>query len=114
MMINKTRQVLETLQLAFEQGGSLPAPVKDAMSRDFGEDITGYLYGVQVYGYSIIGIIFGDRNHRFLDGTPIQTSSVVNADVINEYVVVETLNSRYVVCEVAPGEELFRPTWQLH
>lgn len=73
------------------------------MQIDFGLEITGYLSSVE-YGTGELflkGIVFGDRGKRFDDGDPICTSIIMGAQEIQARLVVQTLSSRYVVCDWA-------------
>lgn len=92
----------------------IPLSVLDAMDKNFGEGITAFLCAVLLDGFSVNGIIFGDRTGRFRDGASIRTSTVIGAEMVSGYVVLETLNSRYVICDFSPASELFRPGQPLH
>lgn len=83
---------------------SIPAMVLDAMATDFGVAITGYLICAAAEGVTLIGIVFGDNRGRFKNGHSIRTSVVTGRQVIQGHVIVETLNSRYVICNWAPAE----------
>ncbi|UZJ58065.1 hypothetical protein OKW98_15740 [Pseudomonas sp. KU26590] len=80
---------------------SIPAMVLDAMATDFGVAITGYLICAAAEGVTLIGIVFGDNRGRFKNGHSIRTSVVMGRQVIHGHVIIETLNSRYVVCDWA-------------
>lgn len=80
---------------------STPAMVLDAMATDFGVAINGYLICAAAEGVTLIGIVFGDNKRRFKNGHSIRTSAVMGQQVIHGYVIVDTLNSRYVVCDWA-------------
>ncbi|POF95183.1 hypothetical protein BGP83_20075 [Pseudomonas putida] len=73
------------------------------MQAELGLEITGYLSSVK-YGTGELflrGIVFGDREKRFDDGELIRTSIIMASQEIQGYLVVQTLNSRYVVCDWA-------------
>ncbi|KTB88297.1 hypothetical protein AO069_06555 [Pseudomonas syringae pv. syringae PD2774] len=101
-------------RLESSQDYSIPSSVLDAMDKDFGEGITAFLCAVQLDGFSVNGIIFGDRTGRFRDGATVRTSTVIGAEMVSGYVVLETLNSRYVICDFSPVSELLRPGQPLH
>lgn len=82
---------------------AMPSSVKKAMQIDFGWEITAYLSSVE-YGTGELfleGIVFHDREKRFDDGDPIRTSIIMGSDQIHGYLIVQTLSSRYVVCDWA-------------
>ncbi|CAH0649914.1 MULTISPECIES: hypothetical protein [Pseudomonas] len=82
---------------------AMPSSVKQAMQIDFGREITAFLSSVE-YGTGELfleGIVFRDRENRFDDGDPIRTSIIMSSEEIQGYVVVQTLSSRYVVCDWA-------------
>jgi hypothetical protein len=78
---------------------SIPATVLNAMTIDFRVPISGYLICAEAEGVALIGIVFGDNKGRFRNGHSIRTSVVLERQVIHGHVIVETLNSRYVVCD---------------
>ncbi|KPC22677.1 Uncharacterized protein AC496_1537 [Pseudomonas savastanoi pv. glycinea] len=39
---------------------------------------------------------------------------MIGAEMVSGYVVLETLNSRYVICDFSPVSELLRPRQPLH
>lgn len=90
-----------------------PPAVVEAMSKDFGVLVTGYLSEAEIKGYSVVGNIYSDQTRRFEDGARIQTSSVVGADLIHGLVVIETFNSRYVICDVS-FDEMLGASLRLH
>lgn len=106
--------MLDSVRLEPDEEDSIPSVVLAAMGRDFGGQITGYLCAVQIDRHSITGIVFRDRYCRFRDGAHIRTSTLIGAELIDGYVVVDTLNSRYVVCDFLPTEEPLRPGQPLH
>ncbi|MEE4697095.1 hypothetical protein V2K91_17780 [Pseudomonas alliivorans] len=109
-----TGQARDTVGLESSQGRSMPSSVLHAKEKVSDEDITAYLCAVQLDGFSVNGIIFGDRTGRFRDGATVRTSTVIGAEMVSGYVVLETLNSRYVICDFSPVSELLRPGQPLH
>ncbi|MDC6379916.1 hypothetical protein BW687_006965 [Pseudomonas graminis] len=83
---------------------SIPARVRNAMATDFGVAITGYLICAAAERMTLIGIVFGDNRGRFKNGHSIRTSVVMERKLIHGYVIVETLNSRYVICDWSPAD----------
>ncbi len=82
---------------------AMPSSVTKAMQIDFGWEITAFLSSVE-YGSGELflkGIVFCDREKRFDDGDPIRTSLIMASEEIHGYLVVQTLSSRYVVCDWA-------------
>ncbi|MFJ2550191.1 hypothetical protein ACIOVF_27540 [Pseudomonas sp. NPDC087612] len=82
---------------------AIPTSVTKAMQAEVGLEITGYLSSVE-YGPGerfLRGVVFGDREKRFDDGEPIRTSVIMTSQKIQGYLVVQTLNSLYVVCDWA-------------
>jgi hypothetical protein len=80
-----------------EQDG-LPTIVATAMKTDFGFPISGYLICVVPEPPGMIGVIYGDDRGRFANGKSIRTSRKVASSTIKGYEVVQTRNSRYVIC----------------
>lgn len=76
----------------------IPTIVATAMKIDFGVQISGYLIYVVPDPLGMIGVIYGDDRGRFADGRSIRTSRKVASSTIEGYEVVQTLNSRYVIC----------------
>ncbi|MNJ68727.1 hypothetical protein D3C77_649990 [compost metagenome] len=73
------------------------------MQTEFELAISAYLSSTS-YGEAELylkGLVFGDREKRFDDGDPICTSIIMGTQVIQGYLVVQTLNSLYVVCDWA-------------
>ncbi|SDQ92083.1 hypothetical protein SAMN05216487_4659 [Pseudomonas sp. UC 17F4] len=82
---------------------AMPSSVKKAMQIDFGWEITAFLSSVE-YGTGELfleGIVFCDREKRFDDGDPIRTSFIMGSKEVQGYLVVQTLSSRYVICDWA-------------
>ncbi|WP_422422197.1 hypothetical protein [Pseudomonas sp. GZD-222] len=82
---------------------AIPKSVSKAMQAELNLEITGYLSSVE-YGPGerfLRGVVFGDREKRFDDGEPIRTSVIMTSQEIQGYLVVQTLNSLYVVCDWA-------------
>ncbi|MHB0783849.1 hypothetical protein [Pseudomonas sp. NBRC 111132] len=99
----KRRTPLSSSRIVDAPLATMPSSVIKAMQIDFGWDITAYLTSVE-YGTGELflkGIVFGDREKRFDDGDPILTSFILASEVKHGYLVVQTLNSRYVVCDWA-------------
>lgn len=99
----KRRSLLSTCRVVDTPFSALPSSVAKAMKVDLGLLITGYLSSVE-YGTDerfLRGIVFGDREKRFDDGDAIRTSIIIASQKIQEYLVVQTLNSCYVVCDWA-------------
>nr|WP_314576515.1 hypothetical protein [uncultured Pseudomonas sp.] len=92
----------------------LPKEVVAAIDVDFPVSITGYLCNVEIEGYCAIGVIFRDGAARFRTGATIRTSSIVSCDLIQGYVVLETLNSWYVACSWAAEAFTFRSNRSVH
>lgn len=92
----------------------VPSIVAEAMRVDFGASVTGYLCCTAFEGYHAIGIVFQDLFGRFDNGHGIRTSNVLSKTVVKGYVVIETLNSRYVICGWAHDESGPRFTGRLH
>jgi hypothetical protein len=84
--------ILETEILA------MPNAVVEAMSIDFGRPVTAYLCNVVFEGRVALGNVFVDRFRRFNHGNGIHTSTILSKSTIKGYVLLETLNSVYVVC----------------
>lgn len=82
----------------------MPTNVVSAMKQDFPVAITGYLTCAATEAVCLIGIVFGDTSGRFVNGHSIRTSFVLERQLIHGYVIVKTLNSRYVICDWAPAE----------
>lgn len=74
------------------------------MKQDFPVAITGYLTCAAAEGACLVGIVFGDTSGRFVNGHSIRTSAVMERQLIHGYVIVETRNSRYVICDWSPAE----------
>ncbi|MCC9007296.1 hypothetical protein K7A70_13755 [Pseudomonas putida] len=73
------------------------------MQMGFELGITAYLSSVE-YGPNELflkGVVFGDRERRLADGDPIRTSNIVTYVDLQGYVVARTLNSKYLVCDLA-------------
>jgi hypothetical protein len=82
---------------------AMPSSVIKAMQIDFGWEVTAFLSSVE-YGNGELflqGIVFRDREKRFDDGNRIRTSFIMASEQIQGYLVVQTLSSRYVVCDWA-------------
>lgn len=82
---------------------AIPSSVTKAMQAGLGLEIAGYLSSV-VYGPGerfLRGVVFGDREKRFDDGELIRTSIIMASQETRGYLVVQTLNSLYVVCDWA-------------
>ncbi|MHC2148926.1 hypothetical protein [Pseudomonas sp. 210_17 TE3656] len=82
---------------------AMPSSVIKAMHIDFGWEIKAFLSSVE-YGAGELflkGIVFRDRDKRFDDGDPIRTSFIMGSKEIQGYLVVQTLSSRYVICDWA-------------
>ena len=82
----------------------IPNIVAEAMKVDFGAPVTGFLCYAALQGCCAVALVFGDRLGRFNDGLGIRTSTVLSISMVNGYAVIETLNSRYVVCAWASEE----------
>ncbi len=82
----------------------IPAKVAAAMKIEFGFRVTGYLVCAVREGLGMIGVVYGDEKGRFANGHSIRTSAVLDAEVIQGYVVVQTLNSLYVICDWATAQ----------
>ena len=82
---------------------TMPSSVAKAMQLSFGVEITGYLSSVRYEAgeLSLKGIVFGDRERRFEDGSSIITSIVLDSQELQGFLVVRTLRSVYVVCDWA-------------
>ena len=81
----------------------MPSSVLKAMQPEFELAITAYLSSAS-YGEGELylkGVVFGDREKRFDDGDFICTSTIMGIQEMQGYVVVQTLNSRYAVCDWA-------------
>ncbi|WP_122388410.1 hypothetical protein [Pseudomonas syringae group genomosp. 3] len=87
----------------------IPTIVATAMKIDFGVQISGYLICVVPDPLGMIGVIYGDDRGRFADGRSIRTSRRVASSTIEGYEVVQTLNSRCVICSWSGTAETF--TW---
>lgn len=87
----------EVLHDAQEHDG-IPTIVATTMKIDFGVQISGYLISVVPDPLGMIGVIYGDDRGRFADGRSIRTSRTVASSNIEGCEVVQTLNSRYVIC----------------
>jgi len=97
----------EVLHDAQGQEG-IPTIVATAMKIDFGAQISGYLICVVPEPPGMIGIIYGDDRGRFADGRSIRTSRKVASSTIKGYEVVQTRNSRYVICSWSGyGKDLY-------
>ena len=77
--------------------------VAKAMQRSFGVEITGYLSSVRYEAgeLSLKGIVFGDREGRSADGSSVITSTALDSQELQGFLVVRTLRSVYVVCDWA-------------
>lgn len=99
----RRRTPLSSSKIVDSPLAAMPSSVKKAMQIDFGWEITAYLSSVE-YGAGELyleGIVFRDREKRFDDGDPIRTSIIMGSEQIQGYLVVQTLSSRYVVCDWA-------------
>ena len=99
----RSRTPLSSSKIVDAPLAAMPSSVKKAMQIDFGWKITAYLSCVE-YGAGELylqGIVFRDRENRFDDGDPIRTSIIMASEQIQGYLVVQTLSSRYVVCDWA-------------
>lgn len=95
----------------------VPRNVREAMSVDFGLDVTGYLVcaieSPPVFG----GIVYADRRGRFEDGTSIRTSLILGISFQSGYSILSTFSgSCYVIVSWHPskanGGDLFmNRTW---
>ncbi|MNJ64594.1 hypothetical protein D3C77_605540 [compost metagenome] len=99
----KRRAQLSTHKAVYTPPSAIPSSVAKAMQTELGVDITAYLSSVE-YGAEerfLRGIVFGDREKRFDDGELIRTSIIMVSQKVQGYLVVQTLNSLYVVCDWA-------------
>lgn len=99
----RRRTPLSSSKIVDSPLAAMPSSVKKAMQIDFGWEITAFLSSVE-YGtgeFFLQGIVFRDREQRFDDGDPIRTSIIMGSEQIQGYLVVQTLSSRYVVCDWA-------------
>lgn len=104
MNIKIRHEALASRVLTSANTSTMPSIVEQAMKVDFKKPVTAYLCYARLYGYCAVGLVFGDRIGRFADGNAIHTSNVVSRTMINGYAVLETLNSRYVICTWAAEE----------
>ncbi|MCY1298174.1 hypothetical protein D9M68_424260 [compost metagenome] len=90
--------------------------LKEAMSHDFDEPVTGYLTHARIVSASGLGFVYGhvraDVFGRFADGHLIRTSDVRCARKEGQFWVLTTLNSRYVVVSFKKNEG--RPSLQYY
>jgi hypothetical protein len=77
---------------------AMPNAIIEAMNIDFGRLVTAYLCNVILEGRVAFGNVFADRFRRFNHGNGIHTSNILSKPVVKGYVLLETLNSVYVVC----------------
>ncbi|WP_230090905.1 hypothetical protein [Pseudomonas sp. BIGb0427] len=101
--MRKLRAPLSSHRAIESVPATMPSSVLKAMQIEFELAITAYLSSAS-YGEGEIylrGVVFGDREKRFDDGDPICTSFIMGTREMQGYVVVQTLNSRYVVCDWA-------------
>lgn len=101
--MNRNGVPLASFPIADFQTVRLPSGVVNAMQSSWDFEITAYLTNVQ-YGSKELylqGIIYGDRDKRFEDGSTIQTSIIIDTQQSQDYLVVRTLSSLYIVCEWA-------------
>lgn len=75
--------------------------LKQAMSHQFDEPVTGFLTHAWIVSASCLGFVYGharaDEFGRFADGHLMRTSDVRSIRMEGPYWVLTTLNSRYVV-----------------
>ncbi|WP_256585740.1 hypothetical protein [Pseudomonas sp. 02C 26] len=99
----KRRTPLSSSKIVDTPLAAMPSSVIKAMQIDFRWEITAFLSSVE-YGSGqlfLMGFVFSDREKRFDDGDPIRTSFIMGSQEIQGYLVVQTLSSRYVVCDWA-------------
>lgn len=104
MNMKTRKEALASRILTQADATVVPRIVAAAMRINFGEPITAYLCHARLYGYCAVGLVFGDRFGRFADGNAIHTSNVLSKTMISGYTVIETFNSRYVICTWATEE----------
>jgi hypothetical protein len=104
MNIKTRSEALASRVLTLADESLIPRIVTEAMKVDFESPVTAYLCYARLYGYCAVGLVFGDRFGRFADGNAIHTSNVLSKTMISGYTVIETFNSRYVICTWATEE----------
>ncbi|AIB44635.1 hypothetical protein [Pseudomonas lurida] len=92
----------------------IPKIVAKAMQVDFDAQISGYLICAIPDPQGMIGVIYVDDRGRFANGSSIRTSRVVASSIIKGYVVVETLNSLYVICSWSGCKQYLYPSRARH
>jgi hypothetical protein len=97
MTMAKTTDLLSNVILETEML-AMPTAVVEAMNIDFGPPVTAYLCNVVLEGQVALGNVFVDRFRRFNHGNGIHTSTILNTSFAKGYVLLQTLNSLYVVC----------------
>lgn len=80
--------------------GQIPEAVVDATAYCFTKGATALLYRPQVYGFTLVGLVYQDWKDRFKNGRLIRTSIVREFDDEHGYLIAVTLTgSRYVLIE---------------
>lgn len=96
----RRRIPLSSYKAAEVPPAAIPSTVAKAMVA-ITTNVTAYLSSVE-YGAGELflkGVVFGDQEKRFNDGDTICTSVIRRTLHVDGYLVVETLNSSYVVCD---------------
>ena len=104
MKMKNRNEILNSRVLTSADEPVMPSIVAEAMKIDFGSPVTGFLCYAALQGCCAVALVFGDRLGRFNDGLGIRTSTILSRSLVNGYAVIETLNSRYVVCTWASDE----------
>lgn len=101
----KKRVPLSTCLADRNVAAALPTSVVNAMRKDFGVPVTAFI-SAAAYGPGnmyLEGVVFADRGGRFDDGDTIRTSVILNSEVVEGFLVVQTLSSIYVVADWLGG-----------
>lgn len=94
----KSRVPLSSCPVEETPAITIPSSVAKAKQRSFGVEITGFLSSVR-YGageLSLKGIVFGDRERRFEDGSSIITSIVLDSQELHGFLVVQKIGRAHV------------------
>lgn len=81
----------------------IPSVVLHAAQLTFTGGVTAFLYQPSVWGFGLVGIVYGDWKDRFRSGRLIRTSNVREFDEEHGYLIAITENgSRYVLVDPVP------------
>jgi len=88
----------------------MPIGILQAAQLTFTGGVTAFLYQPNVWGFSLVGVVYRDWKDRFRSGRLIRTSNVSEFDHEHGYLIAITgSGSRYVL--VDPALQPTSPLW---